>query len=216
MQPSPATRPLRWLELFLLLGVTPVLFRLTPARLLIPEIVLGAALCLTLLLRDPSFKRASLGWGPAQSAALRRPLLRFALLAPILALGVRVARPDLFLSLPRTRPLMWAFVMVAYPVVSVYPQELIFRTFFFHRYEALFRDQRLCIASGALAFGWAHIVLGSTVSMVMSTVGGLLFASTYARSRSTIVVAIEHALWGCLVFTLGLGIYFYAGVSRGP
>jgi CAAX protease family protein len=44
----------------------------------------------------------------------------------------------------------------------------------------------------------------------LAAVAGLLFASTYERSRSTLLVSIEHALYGDVVFTVGLGSLFYS------
>ena len=48
----------------------------------------------------------------------------------------------------------------------------------------------------------------------MTAVGGYLFARTYARSESTLMVSLEHALWGDFLFTVGLGWYFWGGSIR--
>jgi membrane protease YdiL (CAAX protease family) len=48
--------------------------------------------------------------------------------------------------------------------------------------------------------------------MLLTTAGGLLFAFTYLRSRSTLLVAAEHALYGDFVFTVGIGGMFVNGV----
>jgi uncharacterized membrane protein YbjE (DUF340 family) len=37
------------------------------------------------------------------------------------------------------------------------------------------------------------------------------FARTYAKTQSTLQVALEHMLWGCFAFTVGLGWYVYSG-----
>ncbi|MCH2056269.1 MAG: hypothetical protein MK214_06560 [Thalassotalea sp.] len=44
--------------------------------------------------------------------------------------------------------------------------------------------------------------------MELSTIAGYCFSKTYTVSRSTLLVALEHSLWGAWVFTLGLGHYF--------
>ena len=36
----------------------------------------------------------------------------------------------------------------------------------------------------------------------------------YARTRSALVAALQHAAFGCFVFTIGLGWYFYHGAVR--
>ena len=107
---------------------------------------------------------------------------------------------------------MWAAVCLLYPLLSVYPQEIMFRTFFFHRYSDLFRRPSVAIAVNAVLFGWAHVIVHNTMAMLLTTVGGLLFASSYARSRSTLLVAVEHALYGDFVFSVGIGGMFVNGV----
>jgi hypothetical protein len=64
------------------------------------------------------------------------------------------------------------------------------------------------MASGLL-FGWAHIVVHNRGAILLATVGGLMFASTYERRRSTLLVSIEHGLYGDFIFTVGLGGLFY-------
>ena len=102
-------------------------------------------------------------------------------------------------------------VMVFYPVFSVYPQELIFRAFLFHRYRPLFGSTRNLVIVSAVAFGLAHLFFANLLAPLLSAVGGWIFARTYARSDSTLQATIEHALFGCFLFTVGLGWYFYGG-----
>lgn len=113
--------------------------------------------------------------------------------------------------LPRERPLVYAALMVGYPLISVYPQEIIYRGFFFHRYARAFRTRRAAVAFNAVAFGWAHIIFHNPVAVVLTLVGGVFFAMTYLRTRSLLAAGAEHSLYGCLLFTLGLGWYFYGG-----
>jgi membrane protease YdiL (CAAX protease family) len=99
--------------------------------------------------------------------------------------------------------------MVLYPL-SAWAQEIVFRTFFFHRYGPLFATARRRILASGLIFGWAHVVVNDLAAIPLATIAGLLFASTYERSRSTLLVSIEHALYGDVVFTVGLGSLFYS------
>lgn len=103
----------------------------------------------------------------------------------------------------------WVGVMFAYPIISVFPQEVLFRSFFHRRYRMLFQSHGSILAASALTFGWAHIVMNNWVAVVFSAMGGLIFASTYERTKSLAIVCFEHALYGCYVFTIGLGWYFY-------
>ena len=36
-------------------------------------------------------------------------------------------------------------------------------------------------------------------------IGGLLFAFTYSKTKSTLFVLIEHTLYGCWLYTVGMG-----------
>lgn len=103
--------------------------------------------------------------------------------------------PKLF-SFVKRAPAFWAVVMVLYPLLSVYPQELIFRAYFFQRYGALFGAGWTMVAASALAFGFVHIALGNWISVALSAVGGFLFALTYQQSGSLLLASIEHAILG--------------------
>ncbi|WP_040859228.1 CPBP family intramembrane glutamic endopeptidase [Nocardia niigatensis] len=128
------------------------------------------------------------------------------------AVTATLRREDLF-DLPRRNPLIWLAVMVLYPALSVYPQELIFRSFLFHRYQPVFGDGTAMVAASAAAFGYVHIVFGSWFSVAASSVGGWLFAARYMRTQSLFTASVEHALYGMLVFSVGLGRYFYHGAA---
>ncbi len=182
------------------------------ARLLIPSLVLGGAVCLAYLLLDKSFDRAQLwNWRGAR-AHLPAILLRFVIAAPLLAGAVLLLFPDSFLSFPRRNTTLWALVMLLYPIFSVYPQELMFRAFLFQRYAPLFTTITAATLASAAAFGFGHIILNS-VAVALCIVGGLLFARTYAKSRSLLAASIEHALYGDLLFTIGFGRFLYLGAQ---
>ncbi len=190
----------------------PALFlALAQPRWLFPALWAWAAACLVLLLTDRTFEKRQL-WN---TRGLRReigPMLaRFAILGGLITAAVIVLTPEEAFGLPRERPRLWAAIMVLYPLFSVYPQEVIFRAFFFHRFAPLFRGVWPMILASAAAFGYVHIVFQNAVSVPMTLVGGIMFGFTYARSRSTVAASIEHALYGCLIFTIGLGHYFYNG-----
>lgn len=123
--------------------------------------------------------------------------------------------PGLFLAFPTHRPELWAFVMLAYPLMSVVPQELVYRTFFFHRYGPLFGEARWAaiVLNGAL-FGFAHIIFGNWFAVISTGLIGVLFAYRYERTRSFQAIWLEHALYGCMIFTIGLGRWFFTGVSN--
>jgi uncharacterized protein len=180
-------------------------------RLLIPMLLIMMAVCLVLLLTDRTFPRRSF----LRRGGARRDwvlmLQRLLLGGAVLAAATAVWRPNLFLQFPLQRPRVWGIVMLAYPLLSVVPQEIMFRTFFFHRYRMLFPRPRAMAAASALAFGLGHLFFGTWIAVLLSTGGGWLFADTYRRTGSTWAASVEHALWGDLVFTIGLGWFFYTG-----
>ena len=138
----------------------------------------------------------------------------FLICGGVIAAWVAHNHPDWFLEFPRNRPDIYWAMMLLYPLISVPPQELVYRTFFFHRYGALFgRAWWAAIALNALLFGFGHIVVGTKLAIFGTMATGLLFALRYALTRSLWAVYLEHALWGALVFTVGLGRFFFTGVG---
>lgn len=206
---------LRWAEYTLLYWALPLLYWLGDALPWrpkpIPLILVVLAAVLLLLLRDPAFDRRALWNVGGLRREWRRILLTFVAIAPLLALYTVVFHRELFLGLPLERPGVWAGIMVFYPVFSVYPQEVLWRVYYFHRFARLFPSPILLVTTNAAAFGFMHLAYGNWLSVALTFLGGLLMARTYHRTRSTLAVCFEHALWGMLIFTLGLGVYFVQG-----
>lgn len=173
------------------------------------------AIVLAALLRDPSFDRACLWRLGAVKGEGVRILGLFAVGAALIALYTWQAHPERLLGFVQRRPLLWALVIFLYPVLSVYPQGVLYRVFLFHRYAGLFPHPAARIAASAMAFSCLHIVFRNPVAPAFTLVGGLLFAWTYARTRSAAASAFEHALYGDLIFTIGLGWFFYSGAQPG-
>lgn len=219
----PATGPLvprigarwyLWAEFFLLFVVVPIFLyvdRENFGRRIIPTLLVIGLLCGGLLLADPGFERRRLWNARDFRRHLRRTLRTFLLAAPLVTLTTWFLESELFLRFPRENPRVWVLVMLLYPLFSVYPQELIYRAFLFHRYRAILPSESLRTWVSAVAFAVAHLFFANPWAPLLSLAGGWLFARTYARSRSTLQAGLEHALWGDLVFTVGLGWYFYGG-----
>ncbi|MBN8543381.1 MAG: CPBP family intramembrane metalloprotease [Alphaproteobacteria bacterium] len=141
-------------------------------------------------------------------------LVRFVISAIAMTALLFTINPEKFLELPTQRTGLWMMIMVMYPLISVVPQEFIFRTYFFERYKPLFPSRGAMITASALAFGFAHIILQNWVAVGLTTIGGFYFACTYHKRRSMALVWAEHALYGCFLFTIGLGTYFYSGAPN--
>ena len=179
-----------------------------------PTLWLFTLFCLMLLLADHDFDRTRfLGLGPWREV-MPGLLLRVGLGAVLITVLVLAIDPALLFNFPRRRPLFWALIMVLYPLLSVYPQGIIYRAFVMHRYQPLVGQGAGAVMLSALAFSYLHVVLRNPVAMVLTLAGGLMFARTYQRTGSLMVSGLEHALYGDLIFTLGLGQYFFTGAIR--
>jgi uncharacterized protein len=138
-------------------------------------------------------------------------LLRFIIATPLIVALTFYLAPDRLFVFPTQHTILWLIVMVLYPLLSTMPQEILFRTFFFHRYQKLFSGAPALIVINALGFGFVHIVFHNWVAPVLSILGGLSFAYSYNQHKSLKWVVIEHAAYGCMIFTIGLGFYFVNG-----
>jgi hypothetical protein len=178
---------------------------------IIPALWILAIACLVLLRADRTYANGEL-WNIGAVREHWRPiLLRYLLAAPFIFLAVGLATPDRLLSFVLERPIIWAIVMVLYPILSVYPQGIVWRAFVLHRYAALAEHPRARRLLSAVAFSWLHVIFLNPIAPALTFIGGYLFARTHERSRSLAVSSIEHALYGMTVFTAGWGWFFYHG-----
>jgi uncharacterized protein len=202
-----------WLEFaFLSIGMPLLFLTVIPTRALFVVLWCSAFYTLWVLKRYHGLSLLVIWNHAALTRANIFPILKQSVLA-CTAIGLLVwyFLPEKFLLFPQERPALWAMVMLLYPLLSVIPQELIFRPFFFNRYRALFATPMLMLCTSAITFGFAHIIFQNWVSVTLCIAGGYLFARTYARTKSLALVWMEHAIYGCFVFTIGLGTYFYHG-----
>jgi hypothetical protein len=149
--------------------------------------------------------------GRDERRQLKRLLWRFALSAGLLTALVWLFAPDKLFAMPRHQPRLWLLILLFYPLFSAYPQELIYRALFFGRYRPLFPNAQALLLANAAAFGFLHLVFQNWPAVLLTLVGGGLFAETYARTYSLRLVWLEHSLYGIFIFTVGLGEYFYHG-----
>jgi len=189
-----------------------LLFVLLPLSLVVSyPIVLKASLVITgfiyisiILLRIEklSFKvKSSIDW----KAFWKRILLLFVGVIVITTAYVFVMDSNKLFCVLLNKPLLWIGILGVYTLLSVWPQEIIYRTFFFARYESLFQNKKLFIFINAILFSLAHLFFRNTLVIVLTFIGGLLFAYTYYKTKSTFLVSIEHALYGNWLFTVGMG-----------
>ena len=178
-----------------------------PANWLWPVMLGVTAAAAVLLSITPGFR-----WRSLRSAQVDGRMLAVVALLTAIGCGLFVwwLVPDRFLSLPRRAPAMWLTIMALYPLLSALPQELIFRALFFGRYRPLFASERSAIAVNALAFGLAHLMFWNWVAVTLCIAGGAIFAVGYLR-QGLLQAVLLHAVCGGILFTSGLGTFFYHG-----
>lgn len=112
--------------------------------------------------------------------------------------------PEKLFFVVKENPGLWLGISLFYAVVSVYPQELIYRHFFYWRYSHLL-SPRLFLALNAILFSLAHTLFMNGLVFALTLAGGFLFANTYRKTQSLMVTSIEHAVYGLWLYTVGLG-----------
>ncbi|GGZ71364.1 hypothetical protein GCM10007028_05800 [Algibacter mikhailovii] len=131
--------------------------------------------------------------------------IKFIIIAAITTAFVWDANKDLLFNVLVNKPKLWVFIVFVYSVFSVYPQELLYRTFYFKRYPNLVENKVLYVVLNAFLFALAHLFFKNMLVLVLTFLGGIVFALTYQNTKSTLLVTIEHAIYGCWLFTVGMG-----------
>lgn len=179
----------------------------------IPFLLLLGGVAWLYLRRQPTFDRRDLWRADALRPALPSILALSAAVAVLMVVAVVIWDPDRLFALPREAPQIWIMVALFYPLLSVYPQELVFRAFLMHRYGPALGTGVANAVASAVAFGFAHIIYGTVVSVALTVVAGWMFARRYQRTRSLLTASVEHAIFGVLAFSIGLGDLFYHGAA---
>lgn len=198
------------LELFLLFALIPLLFFLE--LLPLPRIItlsLSSLYCWLILLKTPGFHFKK-NWNFIKGKKYLPHILIRSLVVGITLFSLTYFFfPHLLFEFPKKRPLLWLLVMILYPLLSAFPQELTFRLFFSLRYKILFPKKIIYLITNAVLFAFLHIIYDNSIALMLSFCGGIFFIRTYEDSDSLFAVSLEHAIYGCLLFSSGLGKFFY-------
>lgn len=196
-----------WTEFFCLFIILPFLFFFRKLNIpLLAALSIATVFCLVILyLSDGEFK---IKLKPVPKD-LKFVLAKFAIASLTLGLIVYFFLPERFFFFPKNHLFIWLLVLILYPFLSVFPQEIIYRVFFFHRYRAIFANKFLLIFINAICFAILHIVFRNWQSVVLTFLGSFLFAYNFERNKSLFWVSFEHYIYGIMIFTIGLGQYFY-------
>jgi membrane protease YdiL (CAAX protease family) len=202
--------PSRLLAEFGLLYVgLPLLMALAlPPDWLWPVLFGVTAVAAGLLAATPGFRWRDLlagrvAWGQVVLVVLGTALVCTALVWWLL--------PGRFLTLPRRSPELWLTIMALYPFLSALPQELVFRALYFRRYAPLFPSRPVAVLVNGGAFALAHLMFWNWIALALCFVGGVIFALAYLGRGGFPQAVLLHALCGMILFTAGLGTFFYHG-----
>jgi membrane protease YdiL (CAAX protease family) len=200
------------MELTGLFLVLPLLVRwrviAAPRLAVLALVTLG---CIGLLWRDPTFDRSRLFSLGRLRGSLGSIALRGLLAAVLIGALVLLLRPSALLAMPIREPWLWLAGLALYPFLSAWPQEVVFRLFFFHRYAPLLGTGGTMLAANAVAFGFLHVIYPNALAPLLSIPAGLLLGLTWRRTGRLGPVWLEHSIYGLLLFTLGLGDFFFDG-----
>jgi membrane protease YdiL (CAAX protease family) len=155
--------------------------------------------------------KALWNWEAVTKENLKPILIRWVIASLGMLLFIYFYDPDKLFGIFYYRPEVIPFLLLLYPLLSALPQEFIFCSFFFKRYQALFGTGTKLILASTVMFAYAHLLYINPIAPTLSLIGGYIFATTYYKTRSLALVTIEHGLYGNVLFLVGLGYYFYGG-----
>jgi membrane protease YdiL (CAAX protease family) len=203
-----------WAELALFFVGLPFLLFLVPYGQIVAALVvlLAALYCWRWLKACPRYDSSRLFLTKDFCRHLLRTLSVFLPLGAFALVLAYFYTPEGFLAFPRREPLLFAALLIGYPVFSAYPQEVIFRAYFYERFRPILPRTWQLVAMNVLLFGWVHIFFGMWIMPVLGAAGAALFSRTYFRSGSLLQTAIEHGLWGLLLLSSGIGWALFTGL----
>ncbi|MFC3613983.1 type II CAAX prenyl endopeptidase Rce1 family protein [Lutimaribacter marinistellae] len=188
---------------------------LLPAEGFYPALFLFTGLGLALLHITPGFAWAELwrGWSNWRSIELVAASL--VVLVGCLAV-IHLVRPESAFYLLKQRPDLLLVLLLSYPVLSVLPQELMFRPLFYRRYHYILPTGWRADVLNAAVFSFAHLMYWSWIVAVMTFLGGLVFARAYRARGSFALAVLLHSLAGNIIFIVGLGAFFLVVNAERP
>ncbi|MFY9287059.1 MAG: CPBP family intramembrane glutamic endopeptidase [Alphaproteobacteria bacterium] len=207
------SKRIAFLELAVFFFLTPIILYFTATRWNIHlALWLGSLYAICRLAKHNKATWHDVWHGQEWTKAQKKfALFRFLISTALVLLLTQYLAPERLLTFPMLRPGFWLLVMFLYPLLSVLPQELVFRSYFFRRYTIIFHKERTLLVLSAIAFAFVHIVFHNVVSPLLCLIAGYFFAHSYSQHRSLKWALIEHAAYGCMVFTAGIGFYFLVG-----
>ena len=196
---------LLYIELLTLFVLLPLSFLWNYPIYLKIVVVLTGFIYILITLKKASALRLNKPGSVISNAFIERISIQFVLLIVAGTIYVYLEAPNKLFAVPLKKPGLWVLILAVYTFLSVWPQEIIYRTFFFLRYEQLLPNKWVLILVNGVLFSLAHIFFRNTLVLLLTFIGGLCFAYTYFITRSTLLVSVEHAIYGNWLFTVGMG-----------
>ncbi|KPL17178.1 MAG: hypothetical protein AMS23_03675 [Bacteroides sp. SM1_62] len=206
-------KPRKIAELVILYGVLPVIVMLDIWDIPLMAILLFMGITVYLyLIYDPAFDtKTFLNWKQGRTE-LGKILFMFGISAIVMLVLIWIIDASKIFLLIRTNPLLLLIISIFYPVFSVIPQGLAYRSMFFHRYGDLFPGDALKIIFSAAAFSFGHVLYKNWIVLALTFIAGLIFSYRYFKTKSLAVSVLEHSLYGVWLFACGLGYFFVSSM----
>ena len=165
------------------------------------------AVFFTVLLRlDPEFDKRV--FFRLDKYRLKKSVARVIIVTILLIWFTWSVFPDLLLYYPRDDFEDYLITFILYPFASVIPQEIIYRVYYFHRYQKIVPEKYLLMLSNAIIFGLTHWIYGNWIAPIATFLVSWIFIFNYIKSKSLLNVSLEHYFYGLVMFTIGFGYFF--------
>ena len=197
--------PIKKLEFFFIFFILPsAIFFLDSSIIVFLTLYLVFTLSIVILYFDKSFSfiylRKKVDW---------KFIIIFSLIFLSLSFFyVILVDKDLLFIFPKTNFKLWLLVILIYPFLSVIPQEIVYRVFFFQRYFPNERSFYFLTLLNMIVFSYGHIVFNNVHAILITAIVSPIFTYAYLK-KSFFTCIVLHALGGQIIFTLGLGKYFF-------
>ena len=197
--------PIKKLEFFFIFLILPsAIFFLDSSVIVFLTLYLVFTLSLIILYFDKSFSFTSL-----RKKVDWKFIIIFSLIFLSLSFFyVILVDKDLLFIFPKNNFELWLLVILIYPFLSVIPQEIVYRVFFFQRYFPNERSFYFLTLLNMIVFSYGHIVFNNVHAILITAIVSPIFTYAYLK-KSFFTCIVLHALGGQIIFTLGLGKYFF-------
>ena len=195
----------KFLELFIIFILIPISFAFNCASLLKMIIGVSGFIYITYVLFKVEKIKLRISKSINWKVFWTSTFIKLLIIAAITIFFVWYTDTENLFSVMLNKPKLWIVILLFYSLFSVYPQELLYRTFFFKRYGVLFKNEKMFIFINAILFSLAHLLFKNALVLFLTFIGGILFAITFKNTKSTLLVSIEHSIYGCWLFTVGMG-----------